>query len=236
MPRARYASTVVLVRPDEKGDFEILLTRRPPEMRFLGGFYVFPGGTIHASDYSAKMLERCCGLSGDDARKILGGRHDPELAIGHWIAGIRELFEEIGILLGVTESGAEVDLRDARTKVRFEAKRQTIVREELEFADFLESEGLYCDLSRMTYFFHRVTPELYPMRFDARFYLASLPAYQLPLARSEEVTDTVWMKPGEALSRAYRHDFPILPPTTTVLDDLAKISAWDRLCSRFNVR
>ena len=236
MVPSRFAATIVLVRPAADGSFEILLTRRPPEMRFLGGFYVFPGGTVHPGDYSAKMLERCCGLSGDDARKILGGRHDPELAIGHWIAGIRELFEEVGILLCVTESGAEIDLRDAGTKVRFEAKRQTIVREELEFADFLESEGLYCDLSRMTYFFHRVTPELYPMRFDARFYLASLPAQQVPLARSEEVTDAVWMKPGEALARAYRHDFPILPPTTTVLDDLAKISAWDRLCSRFNVR
>ena len=45
MARARYASTVVLLRPDEDGSFEILLTRRPPEMRFLGGFYVFPGGS-----------------------------------------------------------------------------------------------------------------------------------------------------------------------------------------------
>src|SRR5713226_1518958 len=113
MVPSRFAATIVLARPAADGRFEILLTRRPPEMRFLGGFYVFPGGTIHANDYSAKMLERCCGLSGDDARKILGGRHDPELAIGHWIAGIRELFEEVGILLCVTESGAEIDLRDA---------------------------------------------------------------------------------------------------------------------------
>src|SRR5438128_5095497 len=71
MARARYASTVVLVRPNEHGGFDILLTRRPPQMRFLGGFYVFPGGTIHESDYSPRVLERCHRLSGDEARKIL---------------------------------------------------------------------------------------------------------------------------------------------------------------------
>ena len=42
MVHPRYASTVVLVRPDNDGCFDILLTRRPPQMRFLGGFYVFP--------------------------------------------------------------------------------------------------------------------------------------------------------------------------------------------------
>src|SRR5436189_58736 len=95
MARARYSSTVVLVRPNENGGFDILLTRRLPQMRFLGGFYVFPGGTIHESDYSPRVLERCYGLSGDEARKILGHRHDNEIALGHWVAVIRELFEEV---------------------------------------------------------------------------------------------------------------------------------------------
>ena len=54
----RDASTVVLVRPGGDGGFEILLTRRPQEMRFLGGYYVFPGGTVHRDDYSALRRER----------------------------------------------------------------------------------------------------------------------------------------------------------------------------------
>ena len=236
MARARYASTVVLLRPDKNGSFEILLTRRPPQMRFLGGFYVFPGGSVHKDDYSAKVLDQCRGLSENDAQRILGNKHNADLAVGHWIAGIRELFEEVGVLLCESRSGAPIDLRDETTKKRFETKRQAMVREKLGFAEFVESEKLCCDLSRMIYFFHRVTPELYPMRFDTRFYLAMLPAHQTPLPKSEEVTHSVWMKPAAALAQGYESDFPILPPTTTVLEDLAEIDTWSELCARYRLR
>jgi 8-oxo-dGTP pyrophosphatase MutT (NUDIX family) len=235
MVTPRFASTVVLLRPDENGSFDILLTRRPPEMRFLGGFYVFPGGTVHEEDYSARILQHCRGLSGNEARNILGNRHDPQVAIGHWIAAIRELFEEVGVLLCESRSSTPIDWHDQTTKERFEVKRRAIVRKELDLAEFLESEELYSDLSRMVYFFHRVTPAIYSMRFDTRFYLAVLPAHQTPLSRSEEVTHSLWIKPAVALSQVDRYDFPILPPTTTVLEDLAEIPSWDDLCATYRL-
>jgi 8-oxo-dGTP pyrophosphatase MutT (NUDIX family) len=205
-------------------------------MKFLGGYYVFPGGTVHEDDYSPKVLKRCRGLSESDAQKILGHRHEPDLALGHWIAGIRELFEEVGLLLCESRSGELIELRDETTKARFETKRRAIVRGKLGFGEFLESEGLWCDLSRIIYFFHRVTPEFYPMRFDTRFYLAPLPAHQAPLSRSEEVTHSVWIKPAEALAQVYEHDFPVLAPTTTVLEDLAEFDTWDELRARYRLR
>jgi hypothetical protein len=110
-----------------------------------------------------------------------------------------------------------------------------MVREELSFGEFLESEKLHCDLSRMVYFFHRVTPEFYPMRFDTRFYVAALPRYQVPLRRSEEVTESLWIAPEEALARDYRDDFPILPPTTTVLAELAQLRTWKHLLSVYGL-
>ncbi len=231
----RYASTVVLLRPDEAGSFEILLTRRPPEMKFLGGYYVFPGGTVHEEDYSATVLARCQGLSKNEAQKILGHRYGPELALGHWIAGVRELFEEVGVLFCEARSGMAIDLRDEITKKRFESKRKAIVSKALTFGEFLASENLWCNLSRMIYFFHRVTPEIYSMRFDTRFYLAPLPPHQTPLPQSEEVTHTLWVKPAEALSRVYEHDLPMLPPTTTVLEDLAEIDTWAELRARYRL-
>jgi 8-oxo-dGTP pyrophosphatase MutT (NUDIX family) len=235
MVRPRFASTIVIARPDANGGFEILLTRRPPQMRFMGGFYVFPGGTVLESDYSAQVLERCRGLSGDQARRILGDRHLPEVALGHWIAVVRELYEEVGILLCQAESGGPIDLRLEKTKARLESKRQAIVREELSFGEFLESEKLHCDLSRMVYFFHRITPDFYPMRFDTRFYLASLPRHQVALPSSEEVTETLWISPEQALARGYSADFPILPPTTTVLADLAQLKTWNRLLGTYPI-
>ena len=235
MASPRFASTVVLVRPDANGGFDVLLTQRPPQMRFMGGFYVFPGWTVLDSDYSPKVLERCRGLPGDQARRMLGNCHAADVALGHWVAVVRELYEEVGILLCELESGDPIDLRVEKAKRRLELKRQAIVREELSFAEFLESEKLHCDLSHMIYFLHRVTPDFYPMRFDTRFYLATLPLHQVALQRSEEVTESLWISPGEALSRGYRDDFPILPPTTTVLADLAQLQTWDRLRSVYDL-
>ena len=235
MVQPRNASTVVLFRPADHDDFEILLTRRPPQMRFLGGYYVFPGGAVHRDDYSAKVLERCRGLSANDAQRILGSGDNPNQALGHWVAVVRELFEEVGVLLCLRESGDDLDLRDPGAKARIERKRQAIVKDELDFGSFLESENLICDLSRAVYFDHWVTPEIYSMRFDTRFYIAKLPSYQIPLAASEEVIDSLWVSPQDALSRINRHDFPLLPPTTTVLAELGQISTWQELQNRFHL-
>jgi 8-oxo-dGTP pyrophosphatase MutT (NUDIX family) len=235
MVQPRPASTVVLTRPNDDGSFEILLTRRPPEMRFLGGFYVFPGGTVHRSDYSPEMLARCRGLSGARAQKILGSRHAPDEALGHWVAVMRELFEEVGILLCVTETGDNIDLRDGQWKQQMEIRRRSVVNKELDFGSFLESENLFCDLSRLAYFDHWVTPDIYSMRFDTRFYVATLPANQTPLESSEEVTHSLWLTPKDAMARLDRQVFPILPPTTTVLQNLARLDSWQRLHAEFNL-
>ena len=188
---------------------------------------------MHRDDYSPEVLARCRGLSGSDAQKILG-LHEPELAIGHWVAVLRELFEEVGVLLCVTQAGAEVQMhRDVASRI--EQKRRSIVSKQLDFSSFLESEELFGDLSRLVYFDHWVTPDIYSMRFDTRFYLAALPPHQIVLKRSEEVTNSLWIKPDEALANIDRHDFPILPPTTTVLQRLARLGSWARLREEFRL-
>lgn len=228
----KHASTVLLIRPDPDGKFEILLTRRPNEMKFLGGYYVFPGGSVGPEDRSEKTLRRCSGLSAREARRILGDDLSPELSLAHWVAVIRELFEEVGILLCVTESGAEPDVEDGE---RLEEKRQALVAGTLDFGSFLEAENLFCDLARAVYFSHRVTPEFYPMRFDTRFYLASLPAGQTALSRSEEVADSLWTTPQHALKEANR-SLPLLPPTTTMLQNLTAFDSWQSLREKFKLR
>jgi 8-oxo-dGTP pyrophosphatase MutT (NUDIX family) len=235
MVSPRPAATVVLARPDENGGFEILLTRRPEEMRFLGGFYVFPGGTVHRDDYSPHALGRCHGLTAADAQKILGNNHAPDEALGHWVAVVRELFEEVGVLLCTEASGGDVQLSTAAKKRQIEERRKAIVQGELDFGSFLVSERLFCDLSRVVYFDHWVTPDIYSMRFDTRFYIASLPGNQKPLTRSEEVTQSLWITPAEALARMDRRHFPILPPTSTVLQRLFRLASWDQLKAEFKV-
>jgi 8-oxo-dGTP pyrophosphatase MutT (NUDIX family) len=230
--KPKHASTVLLLRPSSDGKFEILLTRRPDEMKFLGGFYVFPGGSICPEDRAEKTLRRCRGFSGPQAQQILGDHLGPELSLAHWVAVVRELFEEVGILLCVAENGAEPD---AKYGDRFEEQRQALVAGALDFGDFLEAENLFCDLNRLVYFSHRVTPEFFPIRFDTRFYLAVLPKGQTALEKSEEVADSLWIAPDHALQQANR-DLPLLPPTTTMLQNLTAFDSWQSLCDKFALR
>jgi 8-oxo-dGTP pyrophosphatase MutT (NUDIX family) len=46
---ARQAASLILLR-DSAGGPEVLLVKRNPEQRFMGGVWVFPGGAVHADD------------------------------------------------------------------------------------------------------------------------------------------------------------------------------------------
>ncbi len=232
----KISSTIILVRPDVSGVFEVFMTRRPQEMKFLGGFYVFPGGTIRKGDYSPKMLARCYGRSHEDVQRLFGNKQSPELSLGHWVGGIRELYEEVGILLCVTETGEPLVIDQEETRGRLAEKRKTLVAGSTDFSFILESERLYCDVGSPIYFSHRVTPEKYPIRFDTRFFLARLPASQTPLASSQEVMETLWVTPKAALDLHEGGDLPIMPPTVASLTTLAGFESWDHLCAKYDLR
>lgn len=225
------ASTIVLVRPAKDGVFEVFMTRRPREMRFLGGFFVFPGGSVKRSDSAPDMLGLCRGLSPGEARARLGDELDAEDAMGHWVAAVRELYEEVGVLLCVRPDGGPA--MGAGTRERVGAKRSSVLRGTLGFPDLLASEGLCCDVGSPVYFYHRTTPERYAMRFDTRFFLAPLPEGQTPLSVSEEVSESLWITPEEGLERADRGRMAVIPPTLHTLRTLADIGTWEALCGAF---
>ncbi|MGH7774902.1 MAG: NUDIX hydrolase [Candidatus Binatia bacterium] len=209
------------------------MTRRPDEMEFMGGCYVFPGGRVEKEDSSEQMLRRCRGLSRTEAQRILGNELSPKLALGHWIAGIRELFEEVGVLLCTTDSGAEINMELQR---KLATRREALVEGVMDFRALLKSEGLYCDLQRLAYFSHRITPEKHSIRFDTRFYLARLPLDQIPLDSSQEVTESLWITPEEALNRAQNDSLSVVPPTLAALRTLATIDSWQSLCAQYQLR
>src|SRR5437764_9958576 len=68
----RQAATVILLRGGSS-ELEVLLVRRTPEARFMGGVWVFPGGAVDEAEGA-----------GDEA---------------HRAAAVRELHEEAGIAL-----------------------------------------------------------------------------------------------------------------------------------------
>lgn len=229
------ASTIVVVRPDFNGGIEVLMTRRRPEMQFLGGFLVFPGGGVENEDCSEKMLSLCRGLTRADAQKILGADIGPEMCLGHWVAAVRELFEETGIHFFVDENGMAPDVSQRDVAERLSEKRRALSNGAFLLTRLLESEKLFCDLGRLTYLFHRITPEKYSVRFDTRFYLAALPDNQIPLLSSEEVSESLWLTPQNAVDESASGKFSMMPPTLIALRTLAEHGSWQNLCAAFRL-
>ncbi len=215
------ATTVILVRPEANGGLEVFMTRRPAGMNVLGGMYLFPGGNVRKEDYSEAMLGRCFGLSREAAQKNLGGRLTAEISLGHWLAGIRELFEETGVLLCVTDAGKPLNMNDPERRDRIAQKHSSLVAASIDFQTFLESESLFCDARRLAYFSHWLTPEEVRTRFDTRFFLARLPADQSPFSTSYEVSHSVWIAPERSLELFHEGKLPMIFPTLASLRTLA---------------
>ena len=227
------ASTVVLVRADEGGGVEVFMNRRPEKMATYAGIYVFPGGCVEKDDFSREMLALTHGLAPAEARATLESEQEAEVCLGHWVAAVRELFEEAGIHFFVNSAAHSLD--DENLIQRLAAKRQALQQGDLSLSSLLGAEQLACDVSRLKYFFHRVTPDHYKIRFDTRFYLAVLPKNQTPLATSEEVAESLWVTPQAALTESGSGKFPMMPPTVAVLRDLARYPVWDDLCKAYRL-
>jgi len=212
--KVRAAATVILLRPAEAKGFEVFLTRRPDTMPFLGGMYCYPGGAVIKEDSSPRALRRAVGLSPAEARKIIGAHFSPQAALGFWLAAVRELFEEVGVLLAVENISP-----DAAPKLP--ALHRALVERALSFAALLEGENIRCDLARLGYFSHWQTPSQLPHRFDTRFFIAALPHEQTPLPSSYEVTHSLWLAPERAMLLHERGELPMTFPTFASLRTLA---------------
>ena len=226
--KVRQAASIILLRPAKQNGVEVFLTRRPEGMAFLGGMYCFPGGAVQNDDCSEAMMRCTSGLSPSDARKIVGAHFSPREALGLWVAGIRELFEEVGVLLAVNKSGQPWVAGKDRT-IDPADRYAALLEKNLSFRSLLESEKLLCDASSLAYFSHWQTPEEAPIRFDTRFFLAVLPKDQAPLPTSPEVVRSLWLTPDRALELFADDELPMIFPTFASLRTLADFEALDNV-------
>lgn len=94
------AATVVLLRPSpDGGEPEVLLTQRPSTMAFGADLHVFPGGKVDLADAAPEIADRSV-LSAEAAALALGGNEVPGAALALHVAALRELSEEVGVVLG----------------------------------------------------------------------------------------------------------------------------------------
>src|SRR5690606_3493370 len=137
----RPAATVVLVREGDVAP-EVLLLRRHRASGFVPGAYVFPGGRVDPADDDARLHQRVVGLQ------------TPEPAFGYWMAAVREVFEETGVLLARTAEGAAPP--DAHTDLVLAAWRESLLCDRATLLDVLAGADLRADLSGVVYVAHWV--------------------------------------------------------------------------------
>ncbi|MET4637801.1 NUDIX hydrolase [Mycetocola sp. 2940] len=188
----RLAATIVLVRDDP---FEVLLVRRHEKAVFASAL-VFPGGAVDDDDDCDEWLP------------LLGsGVELPRNERAIRIAGIREVFEETGVLLASRPDGSDVEQPERATA---------------SFLDVVRASGGRLMLDDLHPFAHWITPEVAPRRFDTHFLLARAPKGQQPTPDGAEIVAVEWARPADVVRRAEHKEQPLMFPTLLNLMRLAE--------------
>jgi len=111
---------------------------------------------------------------------------------------------------------------DPATLARLAAVRAALNAGEIPFLEACRQAGLRLATDRVHYFSHWITPEPAPKRYDTRFFVAALPAGQVPVHDDHETVDTVWVRPADALARAKAGEFDLIFPTMKNLEAIAR--------------
>jgi len=225
----RPAASVILVRPGHTAPLECYLIRRAAAMRFLGGYYAFPGGKVDLADQRVEALARVRGLATEAATARLGDADDAVPALAYWLTAVRELFEETGLLLAVDGAGRPVEPAAPGVADRLEGHRRALVRGERSFTAILGAEGWLADVTPLAYLSHFITPLSSPIRFSARFFLCPLPAGQTPRVILEEASEGLWATPADAYARFRVGEWPMAEPAEYGTQYLAQFPSYPAL-------
>jgi glyoxylase-like metal-dependent hydrolase (beta-lactamase superfamily II)/8-oxo-dGTP pyrophosphatase MutT (NUDIX family) len=201
----RPAATLVLLRDG----MEVLMLQRTQNAAFLGGAYVFPGGSLDPQDGD---MRRVVGLTEKQANQRLQLESG---AIAYYVAAIRECFEEAGIVLACTKDGRQVSAERAASLLEYRNK---------PFREMLDAEDLYIPAGDLAYFGHWITAPGRSRRFNARFFVALAPQGQRGSNDANETVHDVWITPKEALERCARGEIEMVDATRTTLKDLSRFA------------
>lgn len=216
------ASTVILLRGKGNKGFEVFLLRRHEKAVSWAGNFIYPGGRIDPHDGRQDIVLSCRGLSREKAQQVLGGSVPLEEALAYWIAAIRELFEEAGVLFANDQTGNPFLLRNSSERERFLVYRESLQKGLLTISEMVQKERLCLALDQLYYYAHWITPEALPQRFDTRFFLACHPAGQEASHDQKETTAGTWISPQQALEENLKGRAVLSPPTLKTLEDLSR--------------
>jgi 8-oxo-dGTP pyrophosphatase MutT (NUDIX family) len=216
-PEPLPSSTVILLRDEPDGTFSVLMLERHGSITFPG-VHAFPGGVVDPGDAERGDAR----LPSAQAWAAAGEGDTADDAHRYWIAAVRELFEEMGILLALRDGRLVAGPLDEPVL----ALRARALAGE-PFASLLAERGLVPATHELNYFARWITPRINPKRFDTRFLVGRVPPDQDVSIDGTETVGHEWLTPAAAL-RAYQDGrIQLIPPTVCTLDDLSRFTSVD---------
>lgn len=213
----RDAASVVLLREGADG-IELFFVKRNSSLAFMGGVFLFPGGKLDEGDCDPAVP---ASHDGDACASRLG-ETPATRARGLFVAAARECLEEAGVLF---TAGAQKLTHD-----ELAALRHRVDVEHEPFGVALASLGLALDLGALVPFARWITPPEETRRFDARFFMARVPADAAASHDTRETVASEWLAPRAALERFARREIVLAPPTYRTVQHFAALpSAHDAL-------
>jgi len=188
------ASTVAMIR-DVDGGVEVCMLRRPGRSSFAAGAFVFPGGAVDAAD----------------------GTGEATFAV----AGVREVLEEVGILIG----GPAGDSGDKDLAARISRARSALLAGG-NFSKALAENDLAIAPGALVYIGHFITPPSEGRRYDTRFFALAASGDQEVRVHAAEAVEGGWHRPESMLGLEYT---AIMPPTRMMCHEFARLGSVDAI-------
>ncbi len=204
---------------------------------FVGGAYVFPGGSVDPLDRGPDAEALCRGRSDADASAVLGVESG---GLAFWVAALRECFEEAGVLVAQPRRGSRperdvlLDTSHPDVATRFAGYRDAVNAGTMGLLEVCRREDLVLAADAVHYVSHWITPDLAPRRYDTRFFLTAAPTGQVARHDEGETIATVWIRPSAALALHAEGGMELMPPTIANLATIGSFrttgeaTAWAR--------
>lgn len=230
------AATVVVLRDADAGP-EVFCVLRHARSGFLGGAVVFPGGKVDPTD----ALDSWDGLTTEPHPRAQQFAAEAIAARTLAITACREMLEEGAILPTSTAETGALDDQEVEL-IRAELRQGSH-----KLSESLRKRGVRLALDALVPWGRWVTPEAESRRFDARFFLLSLPAGQVGRHDEHETTMSFWATPQTVLDKFIRQEIFLAPPTTRTLElltsaanvraamDIAEQQSLRPICPRFSM-
>jgi 8-oxo-dGTP pyrophosphatase MutT (NUDIX family) len=214
------SATVILTREYE-GEFQVYLLRRCVKSGFMGGFYVFPGGIIDPEDRDAEFWRDHVDMP--EFSDISCEAFDPGEVLAFGVAGIRETFEEAGVLLVNRNRPGSSENRFAR-----ELRRSGRLQPGWLKA-WAGKRNWELAFSALLPWAHWITPVQMKRRYDTRFFIAKIPDGLKCSPDNREMTHGIWVNPQKGLEKNLAGQIPLSPPTLVTLHGLTGVTEFKQV-------